>query len=91
MAPSIDVPPGRGDRSRAVLARGVVQQGVEHGSVVLAGEDGKTYQLGLRWAHVVGHLVEMVGETQPGLLTTAQQGTPVRVRTLRTLDGDVPA
>lgn len=74
------------DTPRQVAVRGRVEQGVEHGSVVLVAEPGgpgaATYQLGAAWQHAIGHRADLVAQTVPGMMTTAQQGTPVRVLSL---------
>lgn len=62
------------DAVALVRVKGSVHEGVEHGSVVLAGENGTTYQLGRRWQHLVGRRVLVVGTARPDLLTTTQQG-----------------
>jgi hypothetical protein len=70
-----------------VVVRGTVREGVEPGSVILVPEPGgtgerRTYQLGPAWQHVIGRSVDLVAEAMPKMMTTQQQGTPVRVISL---------
>jgi hypothetical protein len=81
----------RGDRPRPVpvgaagdlqpvevQVEGVVVAGVEHGSVVLRGADGRTWQLGRAHGHLVGCTVALHGRRRD-VMTTAQQGVPLEV------------
>jgi adenine deaminase len=78
------------DEPRRVVVRGRVEEGVEHGSVVLVADPGgpgaATYQLGPAGRHAAGRRADLVAVTRPGMLTTAQQGTPVRVVRLTVVD-----
>lgn len=68
-----------------VTIRGQATDGVESGCVVLAADDGMTYLLlgGDRTVIGGGGRLEVVGEPQPDLLTTCQQGTPFQVSSVR--------
>jgi hypothetical protein len=66
----------------------VVEQGVEHGSIVLRDDDGGTWQLGRRWGRAVGRRVVVRGLPRPDVLTTAQQGTPLAVESVETEGGE---
>jgi hypothetical protein len=68
-----------------VVVSGLVEHGVEHGSVVLTDQDGRTWQLGSAGRDVVGHRVRVTGRPRPDVLTTAQQGTPLQVLELAVL------
>ncbi|HZI98502.1 MAG TPA: hypothetical protein VFD41_13335 [Actinomycetales bacterium] len=74
-----------------LVVRGVVTEGVEPGSVVLVPDPGgpgsATYQLGPAWQHVIGRRVDLVAQALPRMMTTQQQGTPVRVLSLTIVDG----
>ena len=61
--------------------RGQVEEGVEAGCLLLKADGGKEYLLvgGDRAAIRAGGQLEVVGEPQPGLITTCQQGTPFAV------------
>jgi hypothetical protein len=65
--------------------RGQVEEGVEAGCMLLKADDGKSYLLigGDRAMITAGGRLEAVGELQPGLMTTCQQGTPFSVSQLR--------
>ena len=76
--------PGSG--ARAVQVAGVVQAGVEHGSVVLTGSDGRTWQLGRGQAHLVGCTVSLRGRRRD-VMTTAQQGVPLEVLAVEVVSG----
>jgi hypothetical protein len=71
-----------------VTLRGTVRPGVEHGCRLLEC-GGRTFQLVGPAARLCrpGQRVEVVGVVDPRLRTTGQQGTPVRVRSLRVMDG----
>ena len=79
-------PGGPDPGPRRVAVTGRVEAGVEHGSVVLVADPGgpgcAVYQLGSLWRHVVGRRVHVVGTTDPGRLTTAQQGESLTVLSL---------
>lgn len=62
---------------RPITVDGVVETGVEPGCKVLTA-DGKQYQV-LGTDVPVGVPVRVTGVLQPGVLTTCQQGTPMRV------------
>ena len=62
---------------RPITVDGVVETGVEPGCKVLTA-DGKLYQV-LGDDVPVGVPVRVTGVLQPGVLTTCQQGTPMRV------------
>ena len=68
-----------------VTIRGQVEAGVEAGCVLLKAEDGQAYLLvgGDRMLIAAGGRLEVVGEPQPGLMTTCQQGIPFQVAQAR--------
>jgi hypothetical protein len=73
-------PPGGakpGGTARPVTVDGVVETGVEPGCKVLTA-GGTTYQV-IGGDVPVGVPVRVTGVLQPGVLTTCQQGTPIRV------------
>lgn len=65
--------------------RGQVQEGVEPGCMLLKSDNGTSYLLvgGDRAVISAGGRLEVVGQPQPGLMTTCQQGTPFEVAELR--------
>lgn len=65
--------------------RGVIEEGVEAGCLILKADDGKSYLLlgGDRALITSGGRLEAVGEPQPDIMTTCQQGTPFSVTQLR--------
>ncbi len=69
-----------------VEVEGVVVAGVEHGSVVLTGADGRTWQLGRPHGHLVGCTVAVRGRRRD-VMTTAQQGVPLEVLALEVVAG----
>ena len=69
---------------------GSVSEGVETGSVVLTGDDGRVWQLGRRWQHLSGRRVAVTGRPQPDLLTTTQQGVVLLVDEVTDLGPGVP-
>jgi hypothetical protein len=78
-------PKPTGKPGRAVVTvRGTVSTGVEAGCLMLTA-NGTAYQLvgGDRSALRAGRTVEVVGEVQPELATTCQQGTPLLVRQIK--------
>jgi hypothetical protein len=92
----VDGPAGRARREppAVVTIVGRVEQGVEHRSVVLRGDDGRTWQIGAAGAGSVGLRVRVLARPLPGLLTTAMQGVPVHVLDLTVLQdagGDAAA
>jgi len=72
---------------RSVTVVGTVASGVEHRSVVLRADDGTVWQVGAARAYLVGCRVRVVGRTRPGLLTTAMQGTLLKVESVEVLQG----
>jgi hypothetical protein len=76
-APRPTKPGGPSDTGRPVTLDGVVEAGVEPGCKVLT-TGGATY-LVLGADVPVGVPVRVTGVLQPGVLTTCQQGTPIRV------------
>ena len=72
-------------QSRTVT--GHVEEGVEHGSVVLRDEAGRQWQIGSRWTHLIGCTVRLVGHLRPDMMTTAQQGTLLAVDEVEVLEG----
>jgi hypothetical protein len=68
-----------------VTLRGVLEAGVEAGCVLLMAEDGKAYLLigGDRAVIGGGGRLEVVGQVQPDLMTTCQQGEPFQVSQVR--------
>ncbi len=69
-----------------VEVEGVVTAGVEHGSVVLTGADGRGWQLGRSHGHLVGCTVVVRGRPRD-MMTTAQQGIPFAVLALEVVAG----
>jgi hypothetical protein len=71
-------PSGSPSASAEATIRGRVEEGVEAGCIVLRGDDGVTYLLlgGDRALLVAGSRLEVVGQLEPDLVTTCQQGTP---------------
>jgi hypothetical protein len=65
--------------------RGDVFDGVEGGCLLLRAQDGQAYLLlgGDRSVINSGGRLEVVGELQPGLVTTCQQGIPFSVISAR--------
>jgi len=78
--PKPTVKPGR----TVLTVRGTVSTGVETGCLMLSA-NGTQYQLvgGDRAALRPGRTVEVLGEVQPELVTTCQQGTPLMVRQVK--------
>lgn len=76
-----DGPPdqGRDGPPVEVEVEGVVAAGVEHGSVVLRGADGRTWQLGHGHRQLIGCTVALRGRPRREVMTTAQQGVPLEV------------
>jgi len=68
-----------------ITVRGQVAEGVEAGCMLLNTDDGKSYLLlgGDRGLIGSGGRLEVVGEPQPDLMTTCQQGTPFQVSRVR--------
>lgn len=71
----------------AVVVEGQVEEGVEHGSVVLRGADGGQWQVGRSCAHLIGCRVRVVGRIRAGMMTTVQQGTLLGVDEVEVLEG----
>lgn len=70
--------PGKpGGSARPITIDGVVESGVEPGCKVLTA-NGAAYQV-IGGQVPVGVPVRITGVLQPGVLTTCQQGTPIRV------------
>jgi hypothetical protein len=65
--------------------RGEIFDGVEAGCLLLRAESGDAYLLlgGDRSVINSGGRLEVVGEPQPGLVTTCQQGIPFSVTSVR--------
>jgi hypothetical protein len=77
--PGIPIPIGTG---RAVTLDGVIEAGVEPGCKVLT--TGSTMYLVLGGKDVpLGVPVRVEGVLQPGVLSTCQQGTPLRVTSVK--------
>jgi hypothetical protein len=70
-----------------MTVRGHIQAGVEAGCMILNADGGAVYLLlgGDRQVINAGGRVEVVGEPQPGLMTTCQQGIPFQVAQVRTI------
>ena len=64
-----------------------MREGVESGSVVLRGADGRTWQLGRSHGHLVGCTVAVRGRPRRDVMTTAQQGVPLEVLGVEVLAG----
>jgi len=83
VTPSTPVAPGPtkpgkpGGTARPITVDGVVEAGVEPGCKVLTA-NGAAYQV-IGGDVPVGVPVRITGVLQPGVLTTCQQGTPIRV------------
>ena len=75
------------DERDGVELEGVVTAGVEHGSVVLRGTDGRTWQLGPAHQHLVGCTVALRGRPRRDVMTTAQQGVPLEVLGVQVVEG----
>ena len=74
--------PGRpGDAARPITVDGVAEAGVEPGCKVLTA-GGAAYLL-IGGDVPLGVPVRVTGVLQPGVLTTCQQGTPIRVTTVQ--------
>lgn len=69
-----------------VTLTGRVEEGVEHRSVVLRGDDGRLWQVGAACSRVVGRRVRVTGRPREGMLTTAMQGVPFAVEDVVVLD-----
>lgn len=70
--------PGKpGGSARPITIEGVVESGVEPGCKVLTA-NGAAYQV-IGGQVPLGVPVRITGVLQPGVLTTCQQGTPIRV------------
>jgi hypothetical protein len=70
---------------KPATVRGTVEAGVEAGCLILNGEDGMAYLLlgGDRGLLLSGVRLEVAGSVERGLLTTCQQGTPLKVTSVR--------
>jgi hypothetical protein len=70
-----------------MTVRGHIQAGVETGCMILNADGGAVYLLlgGDRQVINAGGRVEVVGEPQPGLMTTCQQGVPFQVAQVRAI------
>lgn len=81
LAPTLTPAPGRTiGPSGPVTVRGTVEEGVEAGCLLLRGYlliGGREH--GIR----AGATVTVTGQVQPDLVSTCQQGTPLRVDTVR--------
>ena len=64
-----------------------MHEGVESGSVVLRGADGRTWQLGRSHGHLVGCTVALRGRPRRDVMTTAQQGVPLEVLAVEVVAG----
>jgi hypothetical protein len=75
------------DTVNQMTVRGHIQAGVEAGCMILNADGGAVYLLlgGDRQVINAGGRVEVVGEPQPGLMTTCQQGIPFQVVQVRTI------
>lgn len=69
-----------------ITVTGVVEQGVEQGSLVLTAPDGTCYQVGGVAGLRAGASVELVGRVRDEVMTTAQQGRPLEVEQVTYLD-----
>ncbi|SFB60801.1 hypothetical protein SAMN05216266_12643 [Amycolatopsis marina] len=72
-------PPTRGE----VTVRGVVQQGVEAGCLLLDGEGGPYLLLGGQQELRAGAEVVVRGRVERDTMTTCQQGVPLKVTEVR--------
>jgi len=68
-----------------ITVRGQVAEGVEAGCLLLNTDDGRSFLLlgGDRGLIGSGGRLEVVGQPQPDLMTTCQQGTPFQVSQVR--------
>jgi len=82
-----DGPPAEEPDAGGVGVEGVVAAGVERGSVVLRGADGRTWQLGRAHQHLVGCTVALRGRPRRDVLTTAQQGVLLEVLDVQVVAG----
>ncbi|WP_461023624.1 hypothetical protein [Thalassiella azotivora] len=79
------------DTLRPQTFTGSVVEGVEHGSVVLEGEDGVVYQLGGAHRQLVGRRVCVTGRRRDDVMTLQQQGVLLAVHEVTDLgEGRVP-
>jgi hypothetical protein len=78
--PTMSAPRTKGTVTQMTV-RGHIQQGVEAGCMILNADGGAVYLLlgGDRQIINAGGRVEVVGEPQPGLMTSCQQGIPFQV------------
>src|SRR5262245_54180911 len=84
------VPPTSGKPSPGLgpmTMRGVIQEGVERGCILLAAENGQLYLLlsGDRSLMTAERRVEVSGSVKTGIVTTCQQGTPFAVTSIRAI------
>jgi len=70
---------GKGQGELTVV--GVVEEGVEHGCIVLRADNGSMYQLMGSTDALIrpGNRVSVRGRLNPGIVTTCMQGTPLQV------------
>ena len=76
-----------GGDEEQVDVEGEVREGVEGGSVVLRGADGRTWQLGRAHGDLVGCTVRLRGRPRRDVMTTAQQGVPLEVLAVEVVSG----
>lgn len=80
--PAVPPPPGQGEAPQTV--RGVVAEGVEAGCLVLNTDSGPYVLIGGdRRLLQPGRTVEVVGVPDPSMVTTCQQGTPMKVTSVK--------
>ncbi len=74
-----------GAKPGELTVRGEVHEGVEAGCILLQTDDDKLYLLlgGDRALIASAGRLEVIGEPQPDLMTTCQQGTPFQVTQVR--------
>lgn len=84
------VPPPTGPLRVVVSVRGRVRHGVESHSVVLHADDGRRFQLSGAYSRFSGRTVLVRGVVRGDHSTTTQQGVPLKVEAIETIDDGEP-